>query len=87
MSDWRKVSDELPVIPENCWRVSNPLLVKCEMGVVPAYFVENNREKGFGFISSMRLGDGGGNMPKCIGDSELMLLVTHWMLLPEPPTE
>lgn len=83
---WISCSDRMPVIGELNWRTSFPLLVTCEIGVIPAYygFVRVNGNKHYGFMESLKYGDDSGNHPQT-NEYDLISNVTHWMPLPEPP--
>ncbi|EGW0904041.1 DUF551 domain-containing protein [Salmonella enterica] len=83
---WISCSERMPVIGELNWRTSFPLLVTCEIGVIPAYygFVRVNGNKHYGFMESLKYGDDSGNHPQT-NEYELISNVTHWMPLPEPP--
>lgn len=83
---WISCSDRMPVIGEINWRTSFPLLVTCEIGVIPAYygFVRVNGNKHYGFMESLKYGDDSGNHPQT-NEYDLISNVTHWMPLPEPP--
>lgn len=85
---WISCSDRMPVIGELNWRTSFPLLVTCEIGVIPAYygFVRVNGNKHYGFMESLKYGDDSGNHPQT-NEYDLISNVTHWMPLPEPPQE
>lgn len=85
---WISCSDRMPVIGELNWRTSFPLLVTCEIGVIPAYygFVRVNGNKHYGFMESLKYGDDNGNHPQT-NEYGLISNVTHWMPLPEPPQE
>ncbi|EFN9771135.1 DUF551 domain-containing protein [Escherichia coli] len=85
---WISCSDRMPVIGELNWRTSFPLLVTCEIGVIPAYygFVRINGNKHYGFMESLKYGDDSGNHPQT-NEYDLISNVTHWMPLPEPPQE
>lgn len=85
---WISCSERMPVIGELNWRTSFPLLVTCEIGVIPAYygFVRVNGNKHYGFMESLKYGDGSGNHPQT-NEYDLISNVTHWMPLPEPPQE
>lgn len=85
---WISCSDRMPVIGELNWRTSFPLLVTCEIGVIPAYygFVRVNGNKHYGFMESLKYGDYSGNHPQT-NEYDLISNVTHWMPLPEPPQE
>nr|WP_244584811.1 DUF551 domain-containing protein [Escherichia coli] len=78
----------MPVIGELNWRTSFPLLVTCEIGVIPAYygFVSVNGGKHYGFMESLKYGDDSGGHPQT-NEYGLISNVTHWMSLPEPPQE
>ncbi|WP_425534960.1 DUF551 domain-containing protein [Escherichia coli] len=78
----------MPVIGELNWRTSFPLLITCEIGVIPAYygFVSVNGDKHYGFMESFKYGDDRGSHPKT-NEYGLISNVTHWMPLPEPPQE
>ncbi|HAJ4214630.1 TPA: DUF551 domain-containing protein [Escherichia coli] len=83
---WISCSDRMPVIGELNWRTSFPLLVTCEIGVIPAYygFVRVNGNKHYGFMESLKYGDDSDNHPQT-NEYDLISNVTHWMPLPEPP--
>ncbi|MCH6998009.1 DUF551 domain-containing protein [Escherichia coli] len=85
---WISCSERMPVIGELDWRTSFPLLVTCEIGVIPAYygFVRVNGNKHYGFMESLKYGDDSGNHPQT-NEYDLISNVTHWMPLPEPPQE
>ncbi len=85
---WISCSERMPVIGEINWRTSVPLLVTCEIGVIPAYygFVRVNGNKHYGFMESLKYGDDSGNHPQT-NEYDLISNVTHWMPLPEPPQE
>ena len=85
---WISCSDRMPVIGELNWRTSFPLLVTCEIGVIPAYygFVRVNGNKHYGFMESLKYGDDSGNHSQT-NEYDLISNVTHWMPLPEPPQE
>ena len=85
---WISCSERMPEIGELNWRTSFPLLVTCEIGVIPAYygFVRVNGNKHYGFMESLKYGDGSGNHPQT-NEYDLISNVTHWMPLPEPPQE
>ncbi len=83
---WISCSERMPVIGELNWRTSFPLLVTCEIGVIPAYygFVSVNGDRHYGFMESLKYGDDNGNHPQT-NEYGLISNVTHWMPLPEPP--
>ncbi|EKE6967275.1 TPA: DUF551 domain-containing protein [Shigella sonnei] len=85
---WISCSEQVPVIGELNWRTSFPLLVTCEIGVIPAYygFVSVNGDRHYGFMESLKYGDDNGNHPQT-NEYGLISNVTHWMPLPEPPQE
>ncbi|HCS4734606.1 TPA: DUF551 domain-containing protein [Escherichia coli] len=85
---WISCSERMPVIGELNWRTSFPLLVTCEIGVIPAYygFVSVNGDRHYGFMESLKYGDDNGNHPQT-NEYGLISNVTHWVLLPEPPQE
>lgn len=85
---WISCSERMPVIGELNWRTSFPLLITCEIGVIPAYygFVSVNMVKHYGFMASLKYGDDRGNHPKN-NEYGLISNVTHWMSLPEPPQQ
>ncbi|EMC6476502.1 DUF551 domain-containing protein [Salmonella enterica] len=85
---WISCSEQMPVIGELNWRTSFPLLVTCEIGVIPAYygFVSVNGDRHYGFMESLKYGDDNGNHPQT-NEYVLISNVTHWMPLPEPPME
>ncbi|HHV2642217.1 DUF551 domain-containing protein [Escherichia coli] len=83
---WISCSERMPVIGELNWRTSFPLLVTCEIGVIPAYygFVSVNGDRHYGFMESLKYGDDNGNHPQT-NEYGLISNVAHWMPLPEPP--
>ncbi|QLX44952.1 DUF551 domain-containing protein [Escherichia coli] len=85
---WISCSERMPVIGELNWRTSFPLLITCEIGVIPAYygFVSVNGDRHYGFMESLKYGDDSGNHPQT-NEYGLISNVTHWMPLPEPPQE
>lgn len=85
---WISCSEIMPIIGELNWRTSFPLLITCEIGVIPAYygFVRVNGNKHYGFMESLKYGDDSGNHPQT-NEYDLISNVTHWMPLPEPPQE
>lgn len=54
---WISCSEQMPVIGELNWRTSFPLLVTCEIGVIPAYygFVSVNGDRHYGFMALWRV--------------------------------
>lgn len=85
---WISCSERMPVIGELNWRTSFPLLITCEIGVIPAYygFVSVNGDKHYGFMESFKYGDDRGGHPQT-NEYGLISNVTHWMPLPEPPEQ
>lgn len=85
---WISCSERMPVIGELNWRTSFPLLITCEIGVIPAYygFVSVNGDKHYGFMESFKYGDDRGGHPQT-NEYGLISNVTHWMPLPEPPQQ
>lgn len=85
---WISCSERMPVIGELNWRTSFPLLITCEIGVIPAYygFVRVNGNKHYGFMESLKYGDDSGNHPQT-NEYDLISNVTHWIPLQEPPQE
>ncbi|HDV3634237.1 TPA: ead/Ea22-like family protein [Escherichia coli] len=85
---WISCSERMPVIGELNWRTSFPLLITCEIGVIPAYygFVSINGDRHYGFMESLKYGDDIGGHPQT-NEYDLISNVTHWMPLPEPPQE
>ncbi|HDD8840698.1 TPA: ead/Ea22-like family protein [Escherichia coli] len=85
---WISCSERMPVIGELNWRTSFPLLITCEIGVIPAYygFVSVNGDRHYGFMESLKYGDDSGNHPQT-NEYGLISNVTHWMPLPEPQQE
>ncbi|EBD3142392.1 DUF551 domain-containing protein [Salmonella enterica] len=85
---WISCSERMPIIGELNWRTSFPLLITCEIGVIPAYygFVRVNGNKHYGFMESLKYGDDSGNHPQT-NEYDRISNVTHWMPLPEPPQE
>lgn len=83
---WVACDERMPEVGERDWRTALPVIVKCEIGVIPAYygFVYQEGEKCFGFMESFRFGDGSGTRPEEHGN-RLMKHVTHWMPLPAAP--
>lgn len=83
---WISCSERMPVIGELNWRTGFPLLITCEIGVIPAYygFVSVNGGKHYGFMESFKYGDDRGGHPQT-NEYGLISNVTHWMPLPEPP--
>ena len=83
---WISCSERMPVIGELNWRTSFPLLITCEIGVIPAYygFVSVNGDRHYGFMESLKYGDDNGNHPQT-NEYGLISNVAHWMPLPEPP--
>lgn len=83
---WISCSERMPVIGELNWRTSFPLLITCDIGVIPAYygFVSVNGDKHYGFMDSLKYGDDRGDHPQT-NEYGLISNVTHWMPLPEPP--
>ena len=83
---WISCSEQMPEIGELNWRTSFPLLITCEIGVIPAYygFVSVNGDRHYGFMESLKYGDDSGNHPQT-NEYGLISNVTHWMPLPEPP--
>lgn len=81
--EWIKCSERLPVIESHKWRTDMPVIVKCEIGAVPAYFVHVSRADGdlYGFKQSLRFGNCEGEMPK-ENHNGLMEKVTDWMPIP-----
>ena len=86
--EWIKCSDRLPEIEESSWRTPLPVLVACELGVIPAYFGFSWHEgvKHFGFLESLRYGDNNGNSPE-VHSNTLMVNISHWMPMPDHPKE
>ncbi|EPF0725777.1 DUF551 domain-containing protein [Escherichia coli] len=84
---WISCSERMPVIGELNWRTSFPLLVTCEIGVIPAYygFVSVNGDRHYGFMESLKYGDDSGGHHQT-NEYGLISNVTHWMPLPEPPS-
>lgn len=85
---WISCSERMPVIGELNWRTGFPLLITCEIGVIPAYygFVSINGERHYGFMESFKYGDEHGNHPQT-NEYGFISNVTHWMQLPEPPQQ
>ncbi|WP_311395809.1 DUF551 domain-containing protein [Escherichia coli] len=85
---WISCSERMPEIGELNWRTSFPLLITCEIGVIPAYygFVSVNGDRHYGFMESLKYGDDSGGHPQT-NEYGLISNVTHWMSLPEPPQE
>lgn len=85
---WVSCNERMPVVGECDWRTELPVLVKCEMGVIPAYygFTYHEGEQCFGFMESVKFGDATGSGPEQ-HENRLMMHVTHWMPLPAPPKQ
>ncbi|MGC0471897.1 DUF551 domain-containing protein [Salmonella enterica subsp. enterica serovar Minnesota] len=85
---WISCSERMPIIDELNWRTSFPLLITCEIGVIPAYygFVRVNGNKHYGFMESLKYGDDSGNHPQT-NEYGLISNVTHWMSLPAAPQQ
>ncbi|WP_181138306.1 DUF551 domain-containing protein [Escherichia coli] len=85
---WISCSERMPIIGEINWRTSFPLLITCEIGVIPAYygFVSFNGDRHYGFMESLKYGDDSGGHPQT-NEYGLISNVTHWMPLPDPPQE
>lgn len=85
---WISCSERMPVIGELNWRTGFPLLITCDIGVIPAYygFVSVNGDKHYGFMESFKYGDDRGGHPQT-DEYGLISNVTHWMPLPEPPQQ
>lgn len=83
---WVACSEQMPEVGERDWRTALPVLVKCEIGVIPAYygFTYHEGEQRFGFMESIKFGDGSGSGPEQ-HENRLMMHVTHWMPLPAAP--
>ncbi len=83
---WIPCSERMPEVGERDWRTALPVLVKCEIGVIPAYygFTYHEGEQCFGFMESIKFGDASGSGPEQ-HENRLMMHVTHWMPLPAAP--
>ncbi|HEJ7171048.1 TPA: DUF551 domain-containing protein [Serratia marcescens] len=83
---WIACSERMPEVGERDWRTALPVLVKCEIGVIPAYygFTYHEGEQCFGFMESIKFGDASGSGPEQ-HENRLMMHVTHWMPLPAEP--
>ena len=83
---WIACSERMPEVGERDWRTAFPVLVKCEIGVIPAYygFTYHEGEQCFGFMESIKFGDASGSGPEQ-HENRLMMHVTHWMPLPAAP--
>ena len=87
--EWIKCSDRMPEIREGRWRTPLPVLVNCELGVIPAYYAlqyYNGGEKVYGFMESLSFGNDLSDMPE-EDMAGLMTRVTEWMPMPSPPTK
>ncbi|WP_053075909.1 DUF551 domain-containing protein [Pluralibacter gergoviae] len=86
--EWIKCSERMPEIVAGRWRTPLPVLVNCDLGVIPAYyaFQYNGDEKVYGFMVSLIFGNDLGDMPE-EDMAGLMARVTEWMPTPSPPTE
>lgn len=83
---WIACSERMPEVGERDWRTALPVLVKCEIGVIPAYygFTYHEGEQCFGFMESIKFGDASDSGPEQ-HENRLMMHVTHWMPLPAAP--
>nr|EJC0202552.1 DUF551 domain-containing protein [Serratia marcescens] len=83
---WIACSERMPEVGEHDWRTALPVLVKCEIGVIPAYygFTYHEGEQCFGFMESIKFGDATGSGPEQ-HENRLMVHVTYWMPLPAAP--
>ncbi|HEJ7916127.1 TPA: DUF551 domain-containing protein [Serratia marcescens] len=83
---WIACSERMPEVGVRDWRTALPVLVKCEIGVIPAYygFTYHEGEQCFGFMESIKFGDASGSGPEQ-HENRLMMHVTHWMPLPAAP--
>lgn len=83
---WVSCSERMPEVGEHDWRTAFPMLVNCEIGVIPAYygFTYHEGEQCFGFLGSLKFGDATGARPEQ-NENGLMWRVTHWMPLPAAP--
>ncbi|BEM92735.1 hypothetical protein SME53J_21740 [Serratia marcescens] len=83
---WIACGERMPEVGEHDWRTALPVLVKCEIGVIPAYygFTYHEGEQCFGFMESIKFGDASGSSPEQ-HENRLMMHVTHWMPLPAAP--
>lgn len=83
---WVSCSERMPEVGEHDWRTAFPMLVNCEIGVIPAYygFTYHEGEQCYGFLESLKFGDASGDRPEQY-ESKLMRHVTHWMPLPAAP--
>lgn len=83
---WIACTERMPEVGERDWRTALPVLVKCEIGVIPAYygFTYHEGEQCFGFMESIKFGDASGYSPEQ-HENRLMMHVTHWMPLPAAP--
>ena len=88
MTGWVKCSERMPEVNENCWRTDFPLIIKCELGVIPAYACNYkiSGKTAEGFKQSLRFGNGCADMPKEDRDN-FIVNVTHWMPMPAHPIE
>jgi len=88
-AEWVKCSDRMPVIGENCWRTPLPVLVMCELGIIPAYartYTTLSGEKKVGFAASLVFGNNDGDQPESLYSSEILTQATMWREMPAGPT-
>lgn len=83
-----KCNERMPVIDERTWRTPLPVLVLCELGVIPAYartYTTIGSEKKVGFMASLTLGNARGKHPESLYSSEVLTQVTMWREMPAAP--
>lgn len=86
MSDWISVCEELPTIPEDQWRTDLPVNIMVEgFGQHVAYPCQKATNE-FVWRNALTFGNDKGEHPDTDDDCNI-IGVTHWMYLPQPPTE
>ena len=84
--EWVKCSEMMPEIGNTDWRTPLPVIINCDIGVIPAYYVHIVRGDDliYGFMESLAFGDGRGDRPD-EDENRLIITVTEWMPMPPPP--
>jgi NTP pyrophosphatase (non-canonical NTP hydrolase) len=89
-AEWVKCSERMPVIDKRTWRTPLPVLVSCELGVIPAYartYTTIGGERKVGFMASLTLGNARGKHPESLYSSEVLTQVTMWREMPAAPED